>query len=144
MKRDARSDAANGVLDAGVVLVRLDRRHRSHQRVADLFDRSADSEVNLLISAVNLAEILEHAREYSRQTGLDVVALLSSYRIGVHSPDVETARRVAHLAGLPDASLADRFALATAEWNGSRLYTTDHPLAAVARKRKVPVTVFER
>ncbi len=35
MKRDARGDAASGVLDAGVVLVRLDRRHRSHQRVAD-------------------------------------------------------------------------------------------------------------
>jgi|GEM_PF-944500 len=144
MKRDEERDVAKGVLDAGVVLVRLDRRHRSHQRVVDLFTRCANSDVSLLISAVNLAEVLEHARRYAENTGLDPVALLSSVRISVHSPDVDTARRVAELAGLPDASLADRFALATAELTGSRLYTTDHPLAAVARRRRVAVTLFER
>ena len=136
--------SATAVIDAGIVLVRLDQRHRSHQKAVELFQRSARNEITLHISAVNLAEVLQHARGYSQATGLDPVALLASFKIGVHSPDIETARRVADLTHLKDASLADRFAVATTELIGNRLYTTDHALAAAARKRKVAVTLYEK
>ena len=46
------------------------------------------------------------------------------------------------LAVIHDASLGDRFAMATAQINKSRLYTTDPTLRKYCRQRKVPVTYF--
>ena len=131
-----------GVLDAGVVLVRIDSRRRSHAEVVRLFRRSESGAVRLSVSAVNLAEAFQHSREYAAATGLDLVSLLTAFRVAVHAPDAEVARRVAALAALPDSSLADRFAAATAEALGARLYTTDVALARALRKRRLPVTLF--
>ena len=129
-----------GVLDAGVVLVRLDRRHRSHEQVRDLFDRSLRGEIDLAISAVNLAEVFQHAHRYSTETGLDPAALLTSLRVSVRSPGIDAARRAAALCTMADASLADRFAVATAHLARARLYTTDGSLAQAARKEGIRVT----
>jgi predicted nucleic acid-binding protein len=86
------------------------------------------------MSTVNLAEVLQHGRAYSRDTGVDLVALLESFAVAAHALDLEVARRVAALAGWPEASLADRFAAATAEQRRARLYTTDSVLATAARR----------
>jgi predicted nucleic acid-binding protein len=134
--------AAAGVVDAGVVLARLDRRRRSYARVTELFNRSARRDTTLYLSIVNLAEVLQHGRRYSEATGLDLVALLAAFRVELHRPDVGVARRVAELATLEDTSLADRFAAATAEALDARLYTTDSTLVTALRRRKVPVTRF--
>jgi predicted nucleic acid-binding protein len=79
MKRGSRRGVESknvGVLDAGVVLIRLDRRHASHEDVCRLFAGSANGRLALQISAVNLSEVLQHARRYSEATGLDTVAHL--------------------------------------------------------------------
>ena len=57
---------------------------------------------------------------------------------------MEAARRGAALASLSGQSMADRFAAATAEQVGARLYTTDFALATALGKRRVapPVTLF--
>jgi predicted nucleic acid-binding protein len=81
-----------GVLDAGVVLTRLDRRRRSHPRVVALFDRCSRGDVLLYLSTVNLAEVLRHTRAYSDATGLDLVAMVTGFRIQLHLPDAEIAR----------------------------------------------------
>lgn len=145
MRRGGRSghESGVGVLDAGVVIVCLNTDHRSHSKVADLFHRCSRGDVRLFISAVNLAEALHHSRDYVQGTGLDPVLFLTGFGIEVHQPNVETARRVAELASLRDASLADRFAVATTEQLGARLYTTDHALASGAKKLKIPITLFE-
>lgn len=145
MRRGGRSghESGVGVLDAGVVIVCLNTDHRSHSKVADLFHRCCRGDVRLFISAVNLAEALHHSRDYTRGTGLDPVLFLAGFGIEVHAPEADTARRVAELATLEDASLADRFAVATTEHMGGRLYTTDHALAAGARKLRIPTTLFE-
>jgi predicted nucleic acid-binding protein len=145
MKRGGAPDstsAARGVLDAGVVLARLDRRRRSHAQVVDLFRRSSSNQIALHLSVVNLAEVLEHARPYSEGTGVDLVALVGAYRIELHRPDAEVARVVARLASHPNLSLADRFAAATAEVLAARLYTTDTVLAGAIDRRKVRVTLL--
>lgn len=131
-----------GVLDAGILLVRLDRRHRSHRQVVELLDRSAKGEIVLHISIVNLAEVLQHARDYTRETGLDPVALAHSFRVRLHAPNVDVARAAANLSALEDASLADRFAAATAEVLGARLHTTDTALSEALRRRKRLVTHY--
>lgn len=133
---------AVGVLDAGVVLTWLDRRRRAHPKVVELFDRCKRAEATLYLSVVNLAEVLQHGRHYSEAVGLDLVTLISAFGIQLHGPDATVARRVAALATLDDTSLADRFALATAETLGARLYTTEGTLAKYRARLKVPFTRF--
>jgi predicted nucleic acid-binding protein len=124
------------------VLTRLDRRRRSHPRVVALFDRCSRGELALSLSTVNLAEVLEHGRSYSDATGLDLVAMVTGYRIELVAPDAETARVAARFAGLPDLSLGDRFAAATARVLGARLHTTDPALLHAFRRGPVPVTGY--
>lgn len=130
-----------GVLDAGVVLARLDPERRGHQTIVELFQRSARREILLYLSIVNLAEVLHHGRDYSKAVGLDLVTFVTAFGIELHRPDAEVARKAADFALVGDLSLADRFAAATAERLRARLYTTDGTLAAQV-KRRLPVTRF--
>ena len=94
------------------------------------------------MSTVNLAEAFQHARAYVEATGIDLVAVLGGFRVIVTAPDADVARRAAELSVLGDASLADRFALATAQALGARLHTTDRVLAGFARRCHVPTTLY--
>ena len=131
-----------GVVDAGVVLTRLDRRRRSHHEVLTLFHRSARDRIGLHISVVNLAEVLQHSQRYTAVTGVDPIHVLHASGIAIHRPDVDVAKSAALLGSLGDVSLADRFALATASVLGARLHTTDRVLADWARRRRILVTVY--
>jgi predicted nucleic acid-binding protein len=107
-----------------------------------LFESALRGRVTLHISAVNLAEVLQHAAADFRTTGLDPVAVLDGFKVAVHRPDTDVARAVAALGGLPRLSLPDRFAAATAQVLGARLHTTDGTLAAALRARRIPVTLY--
>jgi predicted nucleic acid-binding protein len=131
-----------GVVDAGVILTRLDRRRRSHAATIALFASSARGTAHLHVSIVNLAEALQHSRAYSEATGVDVISVLAGFDVIITAPDVDVARRVAHLSALGHASLADRFALATAQALGARLHTTDRVLAGFARRCRLPTTLY--
>ncbi len=131
-----------GVVDAGVILTRLDRRRRSHAATTALFASSARGRAHLHVSIVNLAEALQHSRAYSEATGVDVISVLAGFDVIITAPDVDVARRVAHLSALGNASLADRFALATAQALGARLHTTDRVLAGLARRCRLPTTLY--
>lgn len=133
-----------GVLDAGVLLARLKDDHPLHSRARDLLDRCSKGKVELHMSIVNLAETLEHAAPLMRATGIDPVMVLHACGVQVHAPDINIARRVAALATLQDASLADRFAAATTQALQARLYTTDRALARVLEERRIPVTRLGR
>lgn len=140
--RRGRASESVGVFDAGVVLARLDPARRGHRRATALLDPGASRPAALHMSAVNLAEALQHSRAYSRETGVDLVALLASFAVSVHAPDAVVARRVAALATWPDVSPADRFAAATAEHLRARLYTTDGVLATAARRHGLACTLL--
>ena len=131
-----------GVVDAGVILTRLDRRRRSHAVTIALFASSARAATRLHMSIVNLAEALQHSRSYSKATGVDLIAVLGGFDVIITAPDVDIARRAADLSGLGDASLADRFALAMAQALGARLHTTDRVLARLARRCRLSATLY--
>ena len=131
-----------GVVDAGVILTRLDRRRRSHAAAVALFESGGRGAIRLHMSIVNLAEALQHSRSYREATGVDLVAVLGGFDVTIALPDVDIARRVADLSVLGDASLADRFALATAQALGARLHTTDRVLAGLARRCRLPTTLY--
>jgi predicted nucleic acid-binding protein len=124
-----------GVLDAGVAIGWLQRRHRSFSKLAKLFTACREGKLRLVISVVNLAEVLIHTAEVSRVTGIDAVVLLRASAVEVLPPDEAVARRVAKLR----TSLADGFAAATALELGARLHTTDAEL--VRRLRGVGLSV---
>lgn len=132
-----------GVLDAGVILAILDDRHPAHGRVRALVMRRAPRR-RLFLSSVNLAEAFQHGRPITQASGLDLVTLLEAFDVTVHQPDVAVARVVADLSPLARASLADRFAAATAVILGGRLHTTDRALAETVRRAgvKLLLTVY--
>ncbi len=120
-----------GVVDAGVILTRLDRRRRSHAAAVALFDSCARGALRLHMSTVNLAEALQRSRAYREATGVDVVAILRGLSVVITPPDVDVARRVSELS-----------ALATTQAFGARLHTTDRVLAQFARRCHVPTTLY--
>jgi len=104
------------VIDAGVAIGWMQGRHRSLARIDRLLRAGRTGQTELVISVVNLAEVLLHTGELSRATGVDAVALLTANRVRMHQPDEAVARRVARLR----TSLADGFAAATAQELGAR------------------------
>lgn len=94
--------------------------------------------LSLVMSAVNLAEVLIHTEQYAQASGVDPVAFLKASGLRIHAPDEAIARRVAKLK----TSLADGFAAATAQELGARLHTTDGELVRLLRGAKLVVTHY--
>jgi predicted nucleic acid-binding protein len=126
------------VIDAGVAIGWMQGRHRSLARIDRLLRAGRTGQTELVISVVNLAEVLLHTGELSRATGVDAVALLTANRVRMHQPDEAVARRVARLR----TSLADGFAAATAQELGARLHTTDSDLVDQLRGARLPITHY--
>jgi predicted nucleic acid-binding protein len=127
-----------GVLDAGVAIGWIRRGHPAQHRIDALFGVCRQGDLSLYISAVNLAEVLIHTKEWSRSTGTDPVALLRASGVRIHHPDDAVARKVARLP----CSLADGFAAATAQELGARLHTTDGVLVRQIKKKRISVTEY--
>ena len=100
------------VIDAGIAIGWIQGRHRSGPKLDRLFRTCREGQSDLVISVVNLAEVLIHTADLSRATGVDAIALLIASRVRIHQPDEAIARRVAKLR----TSLADGFAAATAKY----------------------------
>jgi predicted nucleic acid-binding protein len=126
------------VIDAGIAIGWIQGRHRSGPKLDRLFRSCRDGQIDLVISAVNLAEVLIHTADLSRATGVDTIALLTASRVRVHHPDEAIARRVAKL----QTSLADGFAAATAQELSARLHTTDPELVRQLRGARLPITHY--
>ncbi len=127
-----------GVLDAGVVIGFLQGRQAALARVQRLFESSRAGSAELVVSVVNLAEILRHTAQLTRETGLDVLAVLRAYRVAIHHPDEAIAHRVAKLP----TSIADGFAAATALELQACLHTTDAELVSQLRRLRLTVTQY--
>ena len=129
---------SGGVLDAGVVLGWIRGGHRSGRKLESLFGRSRQKKSRLVISTVNLAEVLIHTWQWSRSTGGDALTLLRAFGVEIHSPDESVARRVAKL----HTSLADGFAAATAQELNARLHTTDGELVEQLKRTRLTVSHY--
>lgn len=111
------------VLDTDVVIAALDRADAHHHDVAKAFERFAVDGVELMLCTVNYAEALVRPAEDERQLRAAVDAI-SSLGIRLAAPDAALARAAARHRGL-GISLADGFALATAERAGADLASFD-------------------
>ena len=126
------------VIDAGIAIGWIQGRHRSLAKLDRLLRAARSAQAEVVISVVNLAEVLMHTTELARATGIDVVTLLTASRVRIHHPDEAVARRVAKLP----TSLADGFAAATALELGARLHTTDAELIRQLRGTRLSITRY--
>ncbi len=127
-----------GVIDAGVAVSWILRRPRSLARIDELFRRCRSADTTLVLSVVNLSEVLRHTAAITRGTGSDAVAMLRSTGVQLHQPDEAIARRVAEL----DTSLADGFAAGTALALRAHFHTTDNELIARLRGTRLVISRY--
>lgn len=111
------------MLDTDVVIAALDRADAHHAAAAAAFARLAAERVELLLCTVNYAEALVRPAEDERNLRAAVGAI-SSLGIRLLAPDAALARTAARRRGL-GVSLADGFALATAERASAHLASFD-------------------
>jgi predicted nucleic acid-binding protein len=111
------------VLDTDVVIAALDRADSHHAAAATTFERLAAGQIEMLMSTVNYAEALVRPAEEERNLRAAVDAI-PSLGIRLLAPDAALARNAARRRAL-GVSLADGFALATAERAGADLASFD-------------------
>jgi predicted nucleic acid-binding protein len=111
------------VLDTDVVIAALDRADAHHPAAREAFSRFASTGTELVICTVNYAEALVRPAEDDRDLRAAVDAI-ASLGIRTSSPDSATARIAARRRAL-GVSLADGFAIATAERLGAELASFD-------------------
>jgi predicted nucleic acid-binding protein len=111
------------VLDTDVVIAALDRADAHHRAAARAFGLWTGEGVELLLCTVNYAEALVRPAEEDQamRAAVDAIASLG---IRLEAPDATLARSAARRRAL-GVSLADGFALATAERANADLATFD-------------------
>ncbi len=117
---------ATCVLDTDIVIAALDRADAHHAAAAAAFERFTTERTELVICTVNYAEALVRPAEDERSLRAAVNAI-ASLGIRTSSPDAALARVAARRRAL-GISLADGFALATAERVGADLASFDQPV----------------
>jgi predicted nucleic acid-binding protein len=120
------------VLDTAVVIAALDRSDAHYAAAASSFERFAAAGTALLICTVNYAEALVRRAEDERtlRAAVDAMATLG---IRTSAPDAGLARNAARHRGL-GISLADGFAVATAERVGADLASFDRRVRRAVKK----------
>ncbi len=110
-------------LDTDVVIAALDRADAHHPAAVRAFDRWVGEGVELVLCTVNYAEALVRPAQDERtlRAAVDAIASLG---IRLYAPDAALARNAARCR-LRGVSLADGFALATAERVGGDLASFD-------------------
>jgi predicted nucleic acid-binding protein len=112
------------VLDTDVVIAALDRRDQHHSEAAKAIKRMSEDGIALLLSLVNYAETLVRPaeEESTLRTARDALAILGTRLIAPNPTIAVNAARHRRLS----ISLADGFALATAQAHGAHLASFDH------------------
>ncbi|MDP2710930.1 MAG: PIN domain-containing protein [Solirubrobacteraceae bacterium] len=111
------------MLDTDVVIAALDRRDAHHAHAAAAITAMIDSDTELLLSLINYAETLVKPAE-SEATLRAAIGALGSLGIRLVAPTPAIARDAARHRGL-NVSLADGFAIATAQARGAALASFD-------------------
>jgi predicted nucleic acid-binding protein len=111
------------VLDTDVVIAALDRRDAHHRDAVRVLTVMIDDQVQLFLSLVNYAETLVRPAEDENSLRAALEAL-SSLDIQLTAPTPAIALDAARHRAL-NVSLADGFALATAQAQGASVATFD-------------------
>ena len=112
------------VLDTDVVIAALDRSDAHHERAAEAITTMIDANTELLLSLVNYAETLVRPATAGERTLRAAIEALTALGIRLVAPTSAIACDAARHRGL-DISLADGFAVATAQARGASVASFD-------------------
>ena len=126
------------VLDTDVVIAALDRDDAHHRAAARALLGLIDRETPLLLSTVNYAEALVRPAEDESllRAAKDAIAVLG---VRLVAPTPPIARDAARHRGL-SISLADGFAIATAQAHAASVATFDRRVRRALRRLAIPLT----
>lgn len=129
---------SNCVLDTDVVIAALDRRDSHHLEAAKAITAMVDEGVPLLLSLVNYAETLVRPAEDESvlRTAMDALAALG---VRLIAPTPTIAVDAARYRAL-NISLADGFALATAQVHDAHLASFDRRVRRALLKLGLELT----
>ncbi|HST39392.1 MAG TPA: PIN domain-containing protein [Conexibacter sp.] len=125
------------VLGTDVVIAALDRGDAHHASAAALVVALVDGETPRLLSTINYAEALVRPAE-DEQTLRRAVDAIAGLGIRLVPPTAEIARAAARHRGR-GISLADGFAIATAEASGATVASFDRRVLRTARALGLPL-----
>ncbi len=123
------------MLDTDVVIAALDRTDAHHKAAARAFERWSAEGMELLLCTVNYAEALVRPAGNERDLRVAVDAI-SALGIRLRPPDATVARNAARRRAL-GISLADGFALATAEHASADLASFDKRVRRALRPARL-------
>jgi predicted nucleic acid-binding protein len=120
-------------LDAVVLIALLDASDAHHDAAFDVLTTHADEE--LVISPINLAEILVRAAQRGRE--MELMADVDAIGVRVVPLPDDAPLRLARLRASTGIKMPDCCALLTAEQTGSRLASFDDKLRTAALGRGI-------
>jgi len=125
------------VLDAHALIAYLEREP-GFETVAELFTQAADHDTPLLMTSVNMGEVLYMARRECGPEQVEVVErTVAELPVEVVPVDMPLARRAAELKATRRMSYADCFAAALADRSGGPVVTGDPEFKSVEKDVKV-------
>lgn len=125
------------VLDAHAVLVYLEKEP-GYEKVRDVLSRAAETDKNLLMTAVNWGEVFYSTkRKKGEGVAEEVMKILDSFPIEVVDVDKILARQAGSYKSDKRMSYADCFAAALAKMKKAELITGDKEFKEVEDEIKI-------
>ena len=125
------------VLDASALMAYLEKEP-GYEKVKNLLARAAESERNLLMSAVNWGEVCYVlVKNYGRVEAEKTMSLIETFPIEVVDADIETARQAALYKAIRKLPYADSFAAALTKLRKGELVTGDKEFHLVESEIKI-------
>jgi predicted nucleic acid-binding protein len=128
------------VLDADVLIGALDSSDAHHKQARRLFIAWRDQEDALLVSVVNLSEVLvaPAADQQRLRTAREAIASLG---VRIHSPTETIGVDASRMRSRHPISLPDGYLLATAKHTGSTAISFDRKVMRAAKAEGIPTSV---
>ena len=125
------------VLDASAMMVFLEKES-GYEKIKDLFVKAAQTELNLLMTAVNWGEIYYVlVRHHGLQEAEKVMRLIETFPVEIVEVNLNLAKQAALYKAEKKLPFVDAFAAALAKIRKGELMTCDKDFKAVEREIKV-------
>ena len=129
--------AAIRVLDSYALLVYV-QGERGKQKMIDLFESAAGTNIDLLLSTINWGEVIySNIRTFGQLRADETARLISRLPIEIVSADLELARQAAVFKATKKMSYADCFAAALAKLHKAELVTGNKEFKQVEGEVKI-------
>ncbi len=127
-------------LDADILIGALDSSDAHHQQSRWLFVTWHDQDTTLIVSVINLSEVLiaPAADQKRLRAAREAVAALG---VTIHSPTEAIGVDASRLRSRHPISLSDGYLLATAKHTGATAVSFDRKVVRAAKAESIPTSV---